>query len=87
MEETGAAERTTLPARKRGASSNLSISLVGHPPPAALCLRRFFLVFLFFFIANAEAWQARDRSQDALRRNAAAKRGIPTEIYIRNGAQ
>jgi len=41
----------------------------------------------FFFTENAEAWQARDRSQDALRWNAAAKRGIPTEIYIRNGVQ
>lgn len=75
-----AAERTTLPARKRGASSNLSISLVGlFPPPSRPLspppLSCFFPFFFHIYIYSERGSMTGARS---IPRRFTAKRGSET---------
>ena len=72
------AERERPYLRKRGASSNLSISLVVRLPTVVLRPR-----CIFFYNERESMTGARSIP----RHFTAAKRRIPTEIYIRNGAQ
>jgi len=82
------AERTTLPARKRGASSNLSISLVGlFPWPPSVSVASF-LFFLFFFLRRIRKHDRRTIDPKTLygetrQRNAEYRRKF-TFVMVRN---
>jgi len=88
MEETGG-ENDPAPAEE---GVCCSVKFVDFPPLAALPIPPFPLAPLphprrFFFLQRTRKHDRRAIDPKALYDETAAKRGIPAEIYIRNGAQ